>query len=246
LKNQSKSRVLADHQRKGKRFIPPWTQQFGTFQETPWAAITMPELIWIAFLHVNEGYSQGTALAASLSKAALRKVPRSKTWFAAVSSYDQLNSDLASSVLNELNSKTIQGLQRSLTPLQHFYPECPLRFLFNEGVPEIEDPSAILRALKNTVSTLHDKTTREAILMQGTAIYLGFVNNRLKVAKETSLAEFPELERYPRTKKSRMIAAAVRSMTPMVVRHQDEPYETQWARYFWNRGLEIDSCTLEP
>jgi hypothetical protein len=124
------------------------------------------------------------------------------------------------------------------------YPKCPLNFLFENPLPRLDNFSAELEIFKDLLSKLYDKTTVEATFMQANAIYIAFVTDKLKVSKDTSLANFPEIEKYPHTKESQRIAAMVRAAVNSFI-GIDCDKTSEWPRYFWNRGLELEPCDFQ-
>ena len=76
---------------------------------------------------------------------------------------------------------------------------------------------------------------------QATAVYLAHTGGWLKLRGDSALADFPEVERYPNTEKSRLVASSVRAaLNGLMVTMPS----SDWPRYFWNRGLELEPCTL--
>lgn len=242
-KKKKQPKVLSDHAKIGKRFVPPFTHMLGNLKETPWVDVTLPELVWIACLNHEWGFAKGAALAVALSAAAREAAMESTDWFASVSSYKTLTEVQRAAVVESLEKTShLSELRCGLLDLQVLYPEAPFRFLYGRNVPELNDQPGTLSRFKAMFAGLFDKTTRAAIFAQGNVLYLGFVAGKLRVAKGTSLAEFPALEDYPKTERSRMVAAAVRSATPMMLLDPSAPHESAWAEYFWNRGLELEQC----
>lgn len=84
--------VLIDHQRIGKRLIPPLMQEIN-YQEISWRKQLIPEFIWLALLNNRYGYMKGAELALELPKAA-KEATKNRSmgaWFVTVSSYTQLS-----------------------------------------------------------------------------------------------------------------------------------------------------------
>lgn len=81
-------------------------------------------------------------------------------------------------------------------------------------------------------------------MVQSTVIYIAFESGRFKVAEGLSLAHFPEVEKYPVTEMSRRVAAAVRCTVLTFFGEGRKYAATDWPVYFWNRGMEIESCSF--
>jgi len=243
MPRKKQSKVLSDHRKIGSRFVPPLVDRIGPLLETSWIEVTIPELLWISCLHDAEGLKRGTEYAIKLAKAALEAHPSSKTWFAAATSYSQLSPEEATVIVDSLKSgDCLEAIQQSLAAIQYFYPESPLRFLYSTGDQTVPDEQESLSNLGNQVFNLYDKTSKSATQVQAAAVYIGFVNNRLRVPVDSPIAQFPEIERYPDTELSRMIASTVRALVPMLIPHEEGEFHTDWSEYFWNRGMEIDEC----
>ena len=78
-------------------------------------------------------------------------------------------------------------------------------------------------------------------MVQATAIWLGFDADVIRVAKETIISQFPEIEYYPDTELSRKVGSSIRAMVNMLFGPQVH-IPTNWPDYFWNRGIAIDPC----
>src|SRR5690606_38587563 len=112
-------------------------------------------------------------------------------------------------VVDEMRTQGyLEGIQRSIGPLHYLYPDSPFDFLVHEW-SRFDSHKSEIEAMKTILRPLFDKRTREAMMVQGAGVYLGFVQGRLKLATDSALCEFPELENYPMTEKSKVIASAV-------------------------------------
>lgn len=233
--------VLPKHKKVGSRFIPPWNYLLGPIRETSWVEQGIPEFIWIACLHRKYGISRGTELALALSRAAFAVRPENKGWFASLSEYLPLALEDQQKILANLaDAKLLADLRSGLEGFTLLYPAHPLAFLLPAAAATPSE--ADRESLRNTLFPLYEKLERSTVLVQGTVIYLGFINDRLKVSADSVLARFPKLEDYPSTAESKMIAAAVRSMIVMITGAANSEESLRWAREFWNRGLKVDSC----
>ena len=172
-----------------------------------------------------------------------RFLAQGDSWFAPTSAYRKLNKQQQQSVVATLASdNNLDDLRIALGSLAGFYPECPLTFLFEGGVPTCNSAIDLLR-LKKILAGLFDKTTKSGILMQANAVYIAFLTEMLHVSPETSLAKFPAVADYPDTDLSQRVGAAVRTS---IVGFFGTSYDKSepWPGYFWNRGLEIDPCSF--
>ncbi|OIP35030.1 MAG: hypothetical protein COW04_12365 [Deltaproteobacteria bacterium CG12_big_fil_rev_8_21_14_0_65_43_10] len=137
-------------------------------------------------------------------------------------------------------------IQKALIPLIVFYPECPLGFLYST-MPRLTDGEHLehLESFKTLVAGLYDKTSRNTMMVQATAVWLAFDSGALKVFEGLALASFPEIEKYPNTELSQKVAGSIRASVPMFFTEHHYPVTSNWPRYFWNRGFEIDQCYFQ-
>ena len=69
-----KPRVLSDHKRVGKKFIPPLIAELGPISEVRWINDLVPELVWLALLSERYGLEVGADFARRLALAAIEGV----------------------------------------------------------------------------------------------------------------------------------------------------------------------------
>ena len=114
------------------------------------------------------------------------------------------------------------------------YPQSPLKFL---GQPD-DDPG--LEKLKLLITDLIDRRDKIATFVQSTAVYIYFVNDKLKVFSDSALANFTEIEKFPDTDESKKIASFVRATMNGMLPTLELP--TDWRNYFWDRGRSLEPC----
>lgn len=238
--SKKKRRILDDHQQQGKRFIPPLLR-LGKFESVRWQLPILPELLWLALLNESHGLQTGAEVALSLALAA-EKAAHGE-WFAPTSAYSILSDEQRRHVLEEVSRNgKIEAVRRPLASLIWFYPECPLKFLFPDGVRHLE--AGALSKLKSILGELYYRAEHPAMLMQANAVYIAFVTNLLKVPPHVSLANFPEIAKYPETAESKRVGSMVRAtITGMFGQKYNN--SSVWPSYFWNRGLELERCDFQ-
>jgi hypothetical protein len=241
-------KVLQDHKRRGKTFIPPFTHMLGPLHEISWVKTMLPELLWIALIQDYHGYREGVALITSLTRAARKCSPSGRQRiFATISSFGELTADEQSCLQSEL---AVLGelfeIQKALLPLIAYYPECPLRFLYSSKPNHAVESEQDLNRFKTLLEGLYNKTSKDTMMVQATAIWLAFDSGVLKVFKGLALASFPEIEKYPNTELSQKVAASIRSSIYMFFGGGTHyPVSSAWPQYFWNRGIEIAPCYFQ-
>jgi hypothetical protein len=237
--------ILSDHQRVGKRFIPPFMHMLGRFQEVKWVDVPLPELFWLALLNDRHGFACGAELSVEVARAAISVLAsEKKIWFGPISAYGTIGGAQRNEFIASLRCQShLEDLKSAIAPLVALYPECPLAFIFEGEQPE-ENKDQHLSKLKLIIASLFDKTKKEATLMQASAIYIAFATDMLVVSPEVSLANFPAISDYPHTDETKRIGGAVRACINSFFRMSYDN-SSVWPSYFWNRGLEIDQCAFE-
>ena len=256
MKNKSttQTKVLSDHRKIGRSFVPPMLQ-LGNIENVSFALQAIPELLWIAILNEHYGWKDGAELSLNLAREAaeatginpeefkkkLGKAP--KEFFAATSAYKSLNANQQKSIVTKLKlSLTWEIYVDALSPLMSLYPEFPLGFIFDKAIIIPQDSD--VEIIKSVISPLFDKNSKQAVSMYANAIYIAFATNKLMIVaddkKEMALANFPEIQNYPNTEESKVIAASIRASILSMIGMSD--ISKDWSNYFWNRGLEIEPC----
>lgn len=240
----TQKKVLDDHKQLGKRFIPPLAQ-IPNLSEISWRKDIVPNYLWIALLNQKYGHARAAELCVEIAKIAVQIAGKGnfKGWFSAISSYSIFDGSQLSQFISSLEEKKItEYFQNSLKELVYYYPDCPLRFLFSRDKNSLTENPDWLKSFKELLANLIDRTSLEATFVQADAVYIGFITNLLKVSDKTALADFPEIEKYPQTEKSKMVASGIRAMINSLGGFEIKDAEYKWADYFWNRGLEIEAC----
>jgi hypothetical protein len=235
--------VLKGHIKKKGVFISPFNYNMITFKELSWVNTILPELFWIALLIQMNGEKTGIDTALALCKACLEvKEPEDFPFYGNMSLFTIHSDEERKSIRDRLSYKQKVILAESLDSFFSMYPENPLQYLRNQEQSTKSKDHLLI--ISETIKELFDKTTRLAIETQAALMYFGFESGKFHVAEGLNLASFPEIQNYPDTELSRMVAASIRSSTPIFISQQLEKTGDKWSYYFWNRGLEISSCIL--
>ena len=232
--------MLESHKRIGKRLVPPLSQ-LGPWKEVSWVDEALPELLWIGLLNAEYGIERGAHVCAEVTKAAKPELELldQNAFLCLASSFELFGQDHLVRIRRRLESAhVLADLQVAVSPLCVAYPECPLAGLVR-GVGDLERATAKIR---RTLSSLLDRWDEPATFVQIHAVYTAFLQGRLFVTREISLANFPAVEAYPHTEESRQIASACRSTVNMLLKDSPPHSATSWSGYFWNRGLELEKC----
>jgi len=236
--------ILSDHKRVGKKLLPPFNYMLSGFKDTSYIDMVLPEIVWVGLLQHVCGVKEGAELARALSSAAIDSVVREKAvFFGHVSAYADLAAEERGIVVSKLEAAgVLERLRRILHPLAAFYPECPLSFLWPDGVPALNDRGYELSEFKRMLRELYDRTSIPAVFALATFMYLGFLGEVVKVNEGLSLARFPEIEKYPSTDLSKQIASGIRAFAISYFGMAADQNPSPWPIYFWNRGLKLEKC----
>jgi hypothetical protein len=236
-----KGRVLEDHKKIGKRFVPPFVHQLGAPKEISWVRTILPELAWIAFVHRIHGDATAVKLITALARSArhLGESNKQKAYAAAT----DFTSESRGSVLKRLDKSQIADLQSALEPLLVVYPRYPLARVFSIRRKRIRRQD--IEIAKKILGDLFYRSERFPMMVQATATWLLFDADLLKVASHLPLAKFPEIENYPETELSQRVGSGVRSTVNMMFSaEENEKLSFDLSSYFWNRGIEISRCEV--
>ena len=240
---KKRPRVLADHKKVGKTFIPPLVAELGPMSEVRWVTDLVPELVWLALLSKAYGLRAGAELARRLAFAAINTRGESpKEWFALASAYARLDTSEQQAVVIKLEQDRVaQEIREALSPLM-FYPECPLGFLFADS----RKPTNVsLKHFKRVLASIFDKNESPGTFTQATAVHIAFLSDMLRVFKGLALANFSAIEDFPDTGESQRVANSIR-LAALVLYQTFAPESSRnWISYFWNRGLELEKCRFD-
>jgi hypothetical protein len=79
-------KILSDHKKQGKTFIPPFTHMLGPMGEVSWIKTIFPELLWIALIHNMHGDRRAVEIITQFSRLARKiKSHPDRKWFATTS-----------------------------------------------------------------------------------------------------------------------------------------------------------------
>ena len=237
-RSKKSGKVLGSYQKVGTKFVPPLVRAF-KMDYISWSSQTMPELVWWDVLADKVSHRFAAKVAEEIAKFFRGKDSRDH-WWAFISDYSHLSDDHAGELRAHLSQAgVLPQLTESLTDFLNLYPGCPVSKLVDSRPTGIVDAAYLLR-FENRMSQLEDKRSRNGVLIQAQAIYLGFVLGRLHVERSLALADFPEVEHYPRTEKSLGIGASICAAVNMLAGTMLPKYQDDtWVQYFWKRGLEL-------
>ena len=239
---KAKRRVLEGYQQEGKRFVPPFLQHMGLL-ETRWMDDRVPELIWIALLIQVFGVQEGTAVAASIAKAAARCDQTAARAYAAASDYRELSREQKRCVRTTLQAENMYAKAcQGLAALTNHYAEFPLTFLAEQNRRTKDASVSTLNDLRDAISNISDRLGYAGTFTQATAVYICILNNKCPIPPTSSLANFTAIEEYPVTDESHRVASAIRGVITILLTVETS---SSWREAFWNQGRALGTCEVD-
>jgi hypothetical protein len=231
--------LLKDYKKVGSTFVPPMVHRFDNLDYISWSTQTLPELIWWAVLANRFSHRFAAQIAEEIGKCLATTAER-KFWWAFISDYAHLEKNEVSRLKQSFaQAGLLDRFLHGLTDFLNLYPECPLaRFLDSPPTGAVD--TDYLTNFESLMSDLENKRSRNGVLAQAQVVYLGFVSGRLHVKKGLVLADFPEVQHYPTTERSKQVGASICATVNMLVGTNLPKYgEDVWVQYFWRRSLEL-------
>jgi len=242
----SRHQILADHKKQGKRLVPPFVYKAGTLSEVSWVNDIMPQVIWIVVAIDRLGFAEGVSICLALARAA-HEVHNThyKNWFVWMSVYAELTSDEWQKIKRTLlEAGQLEPLQRVVEQITYLYPKCPMQPILSVQLDEPNSEDSQLQKFRTILTELYSRRSILATRTQATVIYIALMLDLLHIAKTTLLSELHEVELYPDTEKSMLVAASVRAAINGFWGAIPREKFHAWSAYFWNQGLELEPCQI--
>jgi len=232
-------KVLDSYRKVGTKFVPPLLDMPIRPDYISWASHTMPELIWWDVLADKVSHRFAAKVAEGIAHYFKGRENRD-CWWAFISDYSRLTDEDAAGLTDHLSREgVLPQLMESLADFLDLYPACPISRLVDRRPTGIVDVG-YLGQFEGRVRELEDKRSRNGVLIQAQALYLGFILGKLRVKRGLALADFPEVQNYPNSEKSLRVGAAICASVNMVAGRMLPKYsDDDWVQYFWRRSLDL-------
>jgi hypothetical protein len=236
---EAKKAIREDYKKVGTTFIPPLVHRTGPVDYISWASHTLPELVWWDVLAARASDRFAATVAGEIGKC-FKDTEGHKRWWAFISDYAQAGSDDINRLKEHLaRAGVLVQFLESLADFLNLYPQCPISRLLDNPPTGVADVSYLAR-FESRMNDLENKRSRNGVLMQAQVVYMGFVLGKLHVKRGLALADFPEVERYPTTDRSKQVGASICAAVNMLAGTSLPKYqEDVWVQYFWQRSLEL-------
>jgi hypothetical protein len=209
------------------------------FDHISWASHTLPELIWWDVLADKVSHRFAAKVAGEIA-GYFKGRNNTDRWWAFVSDYSRLTDrDLDGLKAHLLRKGVSEQMMEGLADFLDIFPECPISRLSDRRPTGIVDV-AYLSRFEIRMEELEDKRSRNGVLIQAQALYMGFALGKLRVKRGLALADFPEVEHYPKTEKSLAVGASICAAVNGIAGRMLPKYtEDAWVQYYWRRGLDL-------
>jgi hypothetical protein len=221
-------KILKDHKRIGKRFVPP-LMQLG-MEEVNYINQLLPEIIWMGLVFDRIDYRAGINLCEQTAKLAHEIYANEKhTNFALCSSFLGLEDRQREELVSRLQHQTLlEPIQLYLAPLILLYDNFPMSFL---GVTQAKiDKETLIKRIKGGIQRYMDKYEKPGLILQSTTIYIRGITGGLLLNKDIEAPDLNSIIDNPESEAAKRAAGFVRSTVLMEIMS------------FWNQGLQIDAC----
>jgi len=235
----AKGGVLKDYKKVGATFVPPIVHQIGSLDFISWTSQTLPELIWWDVVMDRSSPRFAARIAEEFAKH-FKNAQDPERWWVFISDYAHVSQDDIDRLKEQMAGAGMLTLfLESLAEFLNLYPECPMwKFLEHRPMGTVD--ISYLSHFESRMEELENKRSRNGVLVQAQAVYMGFVLGRLHVKRGLALADFPEVERYPTTDRSKQVGASICATVNMLAGRGLPKYaEDVWVQYFWQRSLEL-------
>jgi hypothetical protein len=242
-KAENSGKVLKSYRKVGSRFVPPMLQMF-QFEDVSWLRQTMPELIWWDVLIQKASLRFAAHLVEAIATYFKQMNNHAHQW-SFLSDYSDMPEEIAQGLAGSLTKAgMLNEIQACLSDFLDLYPACPIARVLDLQPTGIMDVG-YLTEFEERLRVLENKRSRDAVLVQAQAVYMGFASERLHVKEGLALAAFPEVVNYPDTERSVEIGASICATVNMLAgRDLPKFREDGWVQYFWQRSLELHPLNL--
>lgn len=246
----TKKKILEDHKLVKKKLEPPFFHSFSgwktNFIEVPYLYKVLPELVWQGFL--NDKYGVPVASRITIKLLEIIRVARNEEkgkLFCMISNFELLTEKEIDNILGKLflDPDYIKIID-AILPFIRIFPECPLKVLLCKPLSEPTEND--LAHVKKIIKPLLNKISKEATFMMANTLYFAFKMDVFKVHADSKLLKLKEIEFYPDTEESLLIAGILRaSINIFVQKEMFIKISDKWQNYFWNQAYKLEPNNID-
>jgi hypothetical protein len=236
--DKAKRQVLSDYKRVGAKFVPPMLHRVGAFDYISWANQTLPELVWWDVLMDRVSHRFAARVVEVIGNY-FKSKNRHECWWAFTSDYTHVDGNDVDGLKDHMQrAGVLAAFADGIFGFLCLYPECPISRLSDRPPADVD--IKYLCHFESRMRELEDKRSRSSVLIQAQAVYMGFVVGKLHVQRGLALADFPEVQHYPDSERSKQVGASICAAVNMLAGSKLPKYsDDTWTQYFWRRSLEL-------
>lgn len=234
-------RILRDHKRVGKRFVPPFLAALN-MEEVNYVNDLLPHLVWIGLLTYKFGFRRGIELAIALAKAG-HEIHRDEppANFSLCQAYGVVSDANRELLLRRMHEEhQLEEIQKGLQPLLQLHPSCPMAWLGASGGTASQ--SDALHTLSQVVADNLDRTSNAATILQTTAVVIRIACGKLYVSNKIELPDFDLVLLAPDTEGGRRAGSFARSVMMSECSAESRALWQPWSRLFWKQNYRLSPC----
>ena len=236
----SQQKILKNHKRIGKRFVPPLMQL--DIREASYINKLLPEIIWMGLIFDRIDYRAGINLCEKMTKL-VHEIYASKKHvnFALCSSFSLLEDRQKEELISKIDDqKLLEPIQLYLAPLIVLYDNFPMSFL---GVTKNKiEKEILIKRIKEGIKRYMDKYEKPGLVLQATTIYIRGITGGLFLNKDIEPPDLNSIIENPKSEPAKRAGAFVRSEVLMEIMSSGGEPLAKWPDSFWDQGLQVDAC----
>lgn len=238
----ARKKVLDDHKKEGKKFIPPMIYKMdGKLQETDFTKDILPDILWMGLICEEIGYKEGIKLIKELCDSA-NELNDDGNYinFSIAHNYNKLSPEKRKKLsLNLVDKEIYEILKYLLSPLNIFYFDSPFTFLGKEIDLEDDSKKEFLDKLKRCIDNHFDRFKISSVRALANVLYIRQIHGKISYNQELKAPDIELLFSDPDSEEGKKTIAQVRAGTKMEFMID---YDNAWSKSFWNQSYKLDKC----
>lgn len=226
--------ILDDHERKGKKFIPP-LRQIPNLSIANWPKDQLPETIWLALMVHRLGWNRATTILDKIVTKAHEVGPKDRNWIL-LSDYYDLSEEARVQVIGALSQSEREDLEWALAPLS-IYDHCPIHFMCSQE----ESTEQAIAEVRVVCERVFDKKSKESLYAIALSMWVLIKAGRLVFPPDIVIPDLNSFKSYPKTPESREAASFLRAMYGGVVASHAQSGSV-WCSAFWDFNRAQTDC----
>lgn len=249
-KPNHQGKILKDHHKVGKKFLPP-LMQIGNIVEVSFVDQKLPCLVWMSALYGRLDGRVATKIIIEFvtnSESVVEGFKHSSLTM--LGGYIGLSSEQKAKIYSRVSKQPyFKTLLENLEHQFHLVKDYPLGFLFEHHDYGLDREEAI-EMLKEDVSHLLDRYSDIATKVQVTTLYCDLESERHKISSHIEIPNFNSVHTNPSSDEANRAASFARNhlnQSPSMLEGIEgfEYKHHNWDKTFWDLVFQLDGCSHE-